>query len=463
MDNLPNELLQLIISYLDDMTKFHLYRTARLLTIQRKYNPLHVINKEHNNYNLVKCNSLVVKPSVLETHNMVLYSTITILRNYYVNIPKYSDNIKKLVIANTNISINKFPSYLEILRILDEGNIKKLPTFPKTLKSLTIKSECCPELFLPNSLKFLDINNCQKIHYPNNLQILKFMNCSIDNLPQSIHTIHFPNKFIDTGLNLIKASHTGNPTYPNSIKKLTIWNKIDNVTFPPLIIKLTIDASSTFDVPLSLKKLVLLNCSDTFFQIYDVECVIYYAGNILTNQYIDHYQICQGQCDIDYLMIVNNDVKGCTIFAMSEVVIKEGIEDLSILLSCPTLIIPESVKKLKLVFSPTKTFFDVPPSDSSRTNTPFTRILSFLNEIEQNSQHHHKKNNPKFYKFIMSENIDYSMEFTKVTIKLPKQLRHLIVNCNENYPIEWSTPSNLLICNSMGNTKVIIPAKFIKI
>jgi len=461
MDNLANELLQLIISYHDELSKYHIYKSTYFLTLQRKGNPLRVINTTHNNYNLVKCDSMIVGPSLLETiENLMLYPKATIMKHYYVNMPKYSDTIKKLTIINNIVKAPRLPKYLQILQIFADNDIITLPEFPDTLTSLTIITHNCPELFLPNSLIYLNVENCPKINYPNNLKVLKYDNCPIYKLPTSIHTIYFPDNYLSTGLNLIKALHKGHfDSYPDSIKTLIILDEVHNVTLPPFLIKLAIHSNSEFDIPSQLKKLVLLKCSGNFFKIFNIDCVVYEADDTLNYKYVDYYRIFKGKSVISELTIVNNTVKNCIIFVKSEIILKNGIENLTILLSYPVITIPPSVRKLKIVFSPST----LPIGFISATALSTVIPASLLHPDGISTVRVNYPELAKIYQFEVSEEGDYSDTFTKVVITLPKQLRHIIVNCNDDYPIEWVTPSDLLICNSTGKRKVIIPARFIKI
>jgi len=410
MNNLPNELFQLIISHLAEMTKFNLYKTSHLLTIQRINNPLRVINKKHKNYNLVKCDSVIIHAKSLKMLADVLPCPIAkIIYQNYVQISHYYDIVEKLSIINNDIYVRTLPKYLKYLSIRTNQYIKQLCVFPETLTHLIIKAQKCPELFLPNSLKYLNVENCPKIHYPDNLKVLIYSNCPIDNLPKSLHTIYFPDQFINTGLNLKKIAHFGIATYPETIQNLIILDEIHNLNLPPQIIKLKINSNSTFNIPSLLKKLTLLHCSDNYFRIFDIECVIYYSMNELNKQYIEHYNIFEGNGNLRYLRVINGDVKKCNISTNSKITIREGIEDLLLTLST-SIKIPNSVKNLSLRFVPH-------PND-----------------------------------FI------YSIE-----VKLPKQLKNITTERYHHCLIKFTViPSDLLTYNTCS-TDTILPARFITI
>jgi len=82
MDNLLNELLQIIISYQDELTKYHIYTSSYLLSVQRQDKPLKVINAIYDNYSLVKYNDILFLPTTTTNEIVEKFNSLPENNNY---------------------------------------------------------------------------------------------------------------------------------------------------------------------------------------------------------------------------------------------------------------------------------------------------------------------------------------------------------------------------------------------
>jgi len=276
--NLPNELLQIILNFLDQSTKHRFYRVQSYL---RELSPLqiHYHPSDKKGYNLSVYNGnqqndcfylrtdtpiSYLPPSVISltmSVSLKTYLTHTIKKltvNNYQIMPDLSDyyNIKSLhLIIDKKMSLTNFPPNLIKLHIGNKYSGKIISmTLPKTLKKLNL------------CVKTKYKNICDCLPYGLETLILWYTEI-IDDLPASMKKLTLnsgfnnPIDFLPEGLEVLEiedAQITELNYLPSSLKKLktNLKLKIKHLKISKLVYYAW---DSLYNFPTSLTNLILSN------------------------------------------------------------------------------------------------------------------------------------------------------------------------------------------------------------
>jgi len=295
--NLPNELMQIILNYLDQSTKHQVYRVISHL---RELSPIQLIvsliherkgfnnyttnrNNEKPGYNLyadcrneeIDCINLHLGSSHLVTYPPSII-TLTISNPLNIN---FSHTIKKLILNDIvlvpNLSIFINISSLTITFNDWTKHKVKLENLPPNLKNFSVKGYDCyvTTMILSNtikkltfSVKFKPKNLCE--YLPINLVYLSlWFDEIIDDLPHSLKKLslnyEFQNNidFLPPNLQVLNlyCNYKGKLKYlPPSLKTL---NTRLNINLDHLTINKLILICNNINIPKSLTTLILLEDS----------------------------------------------------------------------------------------------------------------------------------------------------------------------------------------------------------
>jgi len=287
MDNLPNELLVLILNFTNPNKLLQYYQTTKILFNLRSIGLFQIVSVEHV-FNILQSASISD-----DSYSMSIYAKFQIRKliwngNYYnqrtdINFinslsnlthikfyNEFSSNVDNLPSSLTNITfgrnfnnsvdylppnliylkfgfyfdkkINNLPSKLKYLILGDGFNqeTNKLPPIthlisfhpvqelPVSVTHLIYKSSCNDIINLPPNIIFLKCNNCEIHNFPNTLRCISFNR--LTNIPKTITHIIFMGFVMYPIHDDITHIKFGNPGFNNPIDYLP--HNLTHLVFP---------------------------------------------------------------------------------------------------------------------------------------------------------------------------------------------------------------------------------------
>jgi len=357
---LPNLIILIIISkidlWLDDLPV-----TLKFLKINGLTNYIRSIKLP---LGLIKFNMNIKLKGIISE---ILPAIQTLKLGVNEVVDELPDSITKIKLyGNFHTNIDYLPKNLKQLMLDMKKLDGKLNFLPSSLKILIINTELKYNLDkLPQSLKILIINLHAKINYPmnklpNNLECLIFSKSfnyeyEIISLPASIiklvlprsyeypipylpsvrkiacgHKIRYFSNDVTTLSHLIIYEIFGTHNIKSIDEYKKYYDKIYDVLFslPPVVI---IDSNILHNYSVNgVKKLILKNCAEYFYQVFDIEKVVIIAPYKLTCSKL-YGTFMKGNADIKRIVFEQGIIVNCTIqnLTYEEIEFYSGIKEIS--------------------------------------------------------------------------------------------------------------------------------------
>jgi len=306
MDNLPNELLVLILHFTTSDDLFEIYKSSKFLNVLQIILPIQVSNWSTKNFCLMKKKINYI--TIYEEHTLPLMSssiraiklpyfynpinnlkinTINNLKNivpnlqrlflghnFNHNVDNLPESLTHLTLGNSfNHQLNSLPPNLIFLNIGDRFN-SSLDNLPKKLCYLIVGHYFNEKINkLPNSITYLrlgDAFNRRITKLPDNLKYLELgtaFGAGINSWPNDLKKIIFYGNFIMTvklpdSIEYLKTSSLRNIILPLNLLHLEVFDEDISIVPRTLItLKLSNDFNNPIDnyLPNNLQKLTFGN------------------------------------------------------------------------------------------------------------------------------------------------------------------------------------------------------------
>jgi len=427
MNILSNELLQMIIGYLDDASKHQYYHSTYAISIHHSFNPVHIIDGMMQPYNFHKRQLLSQLDPGMDVLHLIIDRKVNNIKwpisvrslTMSVNDDLYVDNLqfpKTVTQIILNIECNLFDAgtqkfqNITKMTIIPTGNCK-ITSFPPNLKELIVISRDSRFSYdhLPLDLKIFKVN-CNYIDVSKLPKSLTTFNCHtrglspFSSLPDSITKLALNNKFGDYQLT----------KFPENLKILIIKCRLDKkiLNFPNKLKSLIFDAYCVYNHPLDnlpeLLHTLFLPYGHSYKIILPKSLVK--LGNIRSKLNIQYPEVLLKRGDSHDLNIVkgnrvsnlysnqiNGIVKQCKIMSLSvnSMEFVDGIEKIIIVdIASSIITFPDSVRYISMDLIFEKKFVITLPKDlkyltiTAKDNCEIEfpvipkKLLSFITNID---------------------------------------------------------------------------------